>query len=127
MTIISLSLNDTILQEIEKIQKEQGFSSRSEVVRAGVRLLFSENKEMESLMGNINSILLLVHGHDVESIVSKIKHNFEDITTTQIHSHLKNNKCLEIFVLEGDSKRIKELIRQFKTSKKMDLVKLIVA
>jgi CopG family nickel-responsive transcriptional regulator len=127
MPIISLSLNDTILKEIDKIQKEQGFSSRSEVIRAGVRILFSENKEMESLTGKINSILLLVHGHDVESIVSKIKHNFEDITTTQIHSHLKNNKCLEIFVLEGDSIRIKELIRQFKTSKKMDLVKLIVA
>jgi CopG family nickel-responsive transcriptional regulator len=127
MTIISLSLNNTILREIEKIQKEQGFSSRSEVIRAGVRILSSENKEMDLLTGKINSILLLVHGHDFENIVSNIKHNFEDITTTQVHSHLKNNKCLEIFVLEGESERIKEMIRQFKTSKKMDLVKLIVA
>jgi CopG family nickel-responsive transcriptional regulator len=127
MTIISLSLNEAILNEIEKIQKEQGYSSRSEVIRAGVRILSSENKEMDLLTGKINSILLLVHDHNVEIVVSNIKHNFEDITTTQIHSHLKNNKCLEIFVLEGDTERIKEMIRQFKTNKKMDLVKLIVA
>jgi len=127
MTIISLSLNEAILHEIEKIQKEQGYSSRSEVIRAGVRILSSENKEMDLLTGRINSILLLVHDHNVEIVVSNIKHNFEDITTTQIHSHLKNNKCLEIFVLEGDTERIKEMIRQFKTNKKMDLVKLIVA
>jgi CopG family nickel-responsive transcriptional regulator len=127
MTIISISLNDTILEEIDKIQQEQGFSSRSEVIRAGVRVLISENKYTENLSGKINSTLLLVHSHDDENTVSKIKHKFEDITTTQIHSHLKNNKCLEIFILEGDSDRIKELIRQFKTSKKMDLIKLIVA
>lgn len=127
MTIISLSLNEAILNEIEKIQKEQGYSSRSEVIRAGIRILSSENKEMDLLTGKINSILLLVHDHNVEIVVSNIKHNFEDITTTQIHSHLKNNKCLEIFVLEGDTERIKEMIRQFKTNKKMDLVKLIVA
>ncbi len=127
MTIISISLNNTILQEIDKIQQNHGYSSRSEVIRAGVRVLISENKDTEKLSGNINSILLLVHSHDNENTVSNIKHKFEEITTTQIHSHLKNNKCLEIFVLEGDSQRIKELIRQFKISKKMELIKLIVA
>jgi len=85
MTIISVSLNDTILQEIDRIQHEHGYSGRSEVIRAG-----------------------------------------EDVTTTQIHSHLKNNKCLEIFVLEGESDRIKEMLKQFQTNRKMDLAKLIV-
>jgi CopG family nickel-responsive transcriptional regulator len=127
MTIISISLNDTILREVDDMQKKQGYSGRSEVIRAGVRLLINDNKDLESLSGNINSILLLVHNDKEEKIVSSIKHKFEDITTTQIHSHLQNNKCLEIFILEGNSDRVKELIRQFKISRKMDLVRLIVA
>lgn len=127
MTIISISLNDIILHEIDDIQKKQGYSGRSEVIRAGIRLLINDNKDMESLSGKINSILLLVHNDKEENTVSNIKHKFEDITTTQIHSHLQNNKCLEIFILEGNSDRIKELIRQFKTSRKMDLIKLFVA
>jgi CopG family nickel-responsive transcriptional regulator len=126
MTIISISLNENILKDIEKIQNDHGYSGRSEVIRAGVRLLISDLKDIEKLSGTINSILLLIHSHDTENTVSEIKHRFEDVTTTQIHSHLENNKCLEIFVLEGDSTRIQEMSRQFQTNRKMDLVKLIL-
>lgn len=127
MVIVSISLNDTILKEIDRIQNALGYSGRSEVIRAGARLLISESKEKERLTGNINSILLLIHSQEAESVVSEIKHKFEDVTNTQIHSHLREDKCLEIFVLDGDADRIKEMIRLFQTSRKMEYVKLIVA
>ena len=56
-----------------------------------------------------------------------IKHKYENITKTQIHSHLQGNKCLEIFVLEGDADKIRAIFRNFKISGKMDYVKLITA
>ena len=127
MVIISISLNDTILKEIDRIQNTVGYSGRSEVIRAGARLLISESKEKDKLIGNINSILLLIHSQELEDVVTEIKHKFEDITKTQIHSHLRENKCLEVFVLEGDAVRIKEMVRLFQTSRKMEYVKLIVA
>jgi len=125
MTIISISLNEHILKDIEKIQNEHGYSGRSEVIRAGVRLLISETKDTEKLFGEINSILLVIHHHDSENAVSEIKHDFKDITKTQIHSHFEKEKCLEIFVLQGKADRIKEMHRLFNTNK-MDIVKLIV-
>jgi len=127
MVIVSISLNDTILKEIDRIQNALGYSGRSEVIRAGARLLISESKEKERLTGNINSILLLIHSQEAENVVSEIKHKFEDVTNTQIHSHLREDKCLEIFVLDGDADRIKEMIRLFQTSRKIEYVKLIVA
>ncbi|KYK36570.1 MAG: CopG family ribbon-helix-helix protein [Theionarchaea archaeon] len=127
MPIISISLNEKMLEEIDKIQKELGFSGRSEVIRAGARMLIADKREKEKLAGRINSILLLIHSQDVENVVTETKHEFEDITNTQIHSHLKGNKCLEIFVLDGDAKRIKEFVELFQVSGKMDYVKLIVA
>ena len=127
MVIVSISLNDTILKEIDGIQNALGYSGRSEVIRAGARLLISESKEKERLTGNINSILLLIHSQEAENVVSEIKHRFEDVTKTQIHSHLRENKCLEVFVLDGDADRIKEMVRLLQTSRKMDYVKLIVA
>jgi CopG family nickel-responsive transcriptional regulator len=126
MTIISISLNENILKDIEKIQNEHGYSGRSEVIRAGVRLLISESKDTEKLSGELNSILLVIHDHDSESAVSEIKHDFKDITKTQIHSDFEKEKCLEIFVLQGIAERIKEMHRLFNTNKKMDIVKLIV-
>lgn len=126
MTIISVSLNENILSDIEKIQNDYGYSGRSEVIRAGVRLLISESKDTEKLFGEINSILLVIHDHYSESAVSEIKHDFKDITKTQIHSHFEKEKCLEIFVLQGKAERIKEMYRLFNTNKKMDIIKLII-
>ena len=126
MTIISISLNENILKDIEKIQNDYGYSGRSEVIRAGVRLLISESKDTEKLYGEINSILIVIHNHDSESVVSEIKHDFKDITKTQLHSHFEKEKCLEIFVLQGKAERIREMYRLLNTNKKMDIVKLIV-
>lgn len=126
MPIVSLSLNDTILKELDKIQNKQGYSGRSEVIRSAARLLISEHKDAEKLSGEINSVLLVIHSHDSENIVSDIKHDFKDVTKTQIHSHFEKEKCLEIFVLQGDTEKIKEMCRLFRTSKKMDVVKLII-
>ena len=126
MTITSVSLNENMLKDIEKIQNEYGYSGRSEVIRAGVRLLISENKDTDKLSGDLNSILLAIHHHDAENEVSNIKHDYKDITKTQIHSHFEKEKCLEIFVLQGKAERIKEMHRLFSTNKKMDIVKLIV-
>jgi len=55
--IISISLNEEILKGIDKIQKELGFSGRSDVIRAGVRMLIADSKEKEKLSGRINSIV----------------------------------------------------------------------
>ena len=127
MTIISISLNNTILDEIDKLQHTMGYTGRSEVIRSGIRLLLSENNEHQELTGDINAILLIIHSQNAENTVSNIKHHYEDVTTTQIHSHLKKNKCLELFIVEGEASRIKQMMGDFRTSRKMDLVKLIVA
>ena len=81
MTIISISLTDEILEEIDRLQKELGFSGRSEVMRAGARMLLADNKEKEALEGRLNSVLLLIHAQKVEDTVTEIKHEFEDIIT----------------------------------------------
>jgi len=127
MTIISISLTDEILNEIDRLQKELGFSGRSEVMRAGARMLLADNKEKEALEGRLNSVLLLIHAQKVEDTVTEIKHEFEDIISTHIHNHLREDKCLEVFILEGDAARIKQLVRLFQTNRKMDYVKLIIA
>lgn len=127
MTIISVSLNDGLLEEIDRLQKELGFSGRSDVMRTGARMLIADCKEKERLDGRLNAVLLLIHTQRVEHAVTEIKHDFEDIISTQIHNHLREDKCLEVFVLEGTAARIIELERLFQTTGKMEYVKLIVA
>ncbi len=125
MTIISISLSEKLLEEIEELKEELGFSGRSEVIRTSTRMLIADNKEKKALQGIINSILILIHHQKAEDKVTEIKHDFEDIINTQIHSHLKDDKCLEIFIMEGDARRMNTLRKLFQANSKMDYVKLI--
>jgi len=125
MAIISVSLSEKLLKEIDSLKEEVGFSGRSEVVRASTRLLIADNEEKNKLEGYINSILILIHPQKSEDKVTQIKHHFEDIINTQIHSHLQENQCLELFILEGDAMRIKELSRLLNRNIKFLYSKLV--
>jgi CopG family nickel-responsive transcriptional regulator len=126
MVIVSVSINEKLLHDIDSIKNEMGFSGRSDVIRASARMLIADNREKSTMTGETDSVLTLIHSQEAEDKVSDIKHDYEDIINTQIHTHLKEHKCLEIFILDGDVQRMYQLAKTFQTSKKMDYVKLTV-
>ena len=125
MAIVSISLNKEILSELDKLQKSLGFSGRSEAIRAGIRSFVTEEKQKSELIGNIHAILLVVHNDEFDHIVSGIKHNFEDLITTHLHSKIEGDKCMELFVINGDADRVSTITKDFQVNKKMDTVKLV--
>jgi len=125
MPIVSISLNDEILTELDKLQKSMGFSGRSEAIRAGIRSFVSEEKQKSDLSGVIHAILLVVHNNEFDHIVSGITHNFEDLITTHLHSKIEKEKCMELFVIHGDAEKISTITKDFQINKKMDTVKLV--
>ena len=125
MPIVSISLNQEILSELDKLQKTMGFSGRSEAIRAGIRTFVSEEKQKLKLLGNIHAILLVVHNDEFDHVVSGIKHNFEDLITTHLHSKIEGEKCMELFVIDGDAERVSTITKDFQVNKNMDTVKLV--
>ncbi len=125
MPIVSISLNNDILSEIDNLKKTMGFSGRSEAIRAGIRNFVSESKQKTKLSGTVHAILLVVHNDEFDHIVSGIKHNFEDLITTHLHSKIEGDKCMELFVIDGEAERVSTITKDFQTNKKMDTVKLV--
>jgi CopG family nickel-responsive transcriptional regulator len=125
MPIVSISLNDEILSELDKLQTSMGFSGRSEAIRAGIRTFVSEEKQKADLSGNIHAILLVVHNDQFDHVVSGITHNFEDLITTHLHSKIDKEKCMELFLINGDAQKVSTMTRDFQTNKNMDTVKLV--
>jgi CopG family nickel-responsive transcriptional regulator len=125
MPIVSISLNNDILSEIDKLKKSMGFSGRSEAIRAGIRNFVSETKQKTELSGIVHAILLVVHNDEFDHIVSGIKHNFEDLITTHLHSKIEGEKCMELFVIDGEAERVSIITKDFQRNKKMDTVKLV--
>ena len=125
MPIVSISLNDEILSELDKLQSSRGFSGRSEAIRAGIRSFVSEEKQKSDLSGNIHAILLVVHNDEFDHVVSGITHNFEDLIITHLHSKIEKEKCMELFVMNGDAEKVSRMTKDFQINRNMDTVKLV--
>jgi CopG family nickel-responsive transcriptional regulator len=125
MPIVSISLNDEILKQIDALQKNLGFSGRSDAIRAGIRSFVSEEKQKEDLSGNVNAILLVVHNDEYDNQVTDVKHSYEDLITMHLHSKIEGDKCMELFILKGESELVSDITKNFQINKKMDTVKLV--
>ena len=125
MPIVSISLTEEILKEIDTLQKNLGFSGRSDAIRAGIRSFVSEEKQKENLSGNVNAILLVVHNDEYDNQVNGIKHSYEDLITTHLHSKIEGDKCMELFMLKGEANSVSDITKDFQINKKMDTVKLV--
>jgi CopG family nickel-responsive transcriptional regulator len=125
MPIVSISLNDELLTELDRLQKSMGFAGRSEAIRAGIRNFVSEEKQKTEISGDLHAILLVVHNDEFDDMIAGIKHSFEDLIITHLHSKIHGNKCVELFMLDGEAERINTITKNFKINKKMDNVKLV--
>ena len=125
MPIVSISLTEEILKEIDSLQKNLGFSGRSDAIRAGIRSFVSEEKQKENLSGNVNAILLVVHNDEYDNQVNGIKHSYEDLITTHLHSKIEGDKCMELFMLKGEANSVSSITKDFQINKRMDTVKLV--
>ena len=125
MPIVSISLNDEILNELDGLRNSLGFTGRSEIIRAGIRGFVQEEKQKRELNGMQSAVLLVVHPDEFDDQVARIKHKYEDLIRTHLHNKIDGDRCVEMFLLDGDSDRIHKITQGFQTDRKMDTVKLV--
>ena len=126
MPIVSLSFPDQMIRDMDDIQKSLGFTGRSELVRASIRLMLEDKREKDSLRGQVAAILAVTHNQEDEEPVTRIKHSFEDIIRTHLHNKITRTNCVELFLLEGDAQKIASMSNGFQKEDKMKSVKLVI-
>jgi CopG family nickel-responsive transcriptional regulator len=113
------------MTEMSKLQKSLGFTGRSEIIRASVRSLLSEERKKEDLMGDVHAIFLVTHDEKSDNEINEMGHVYDKLINTHLHNKIDKDRCLEIFVLKGDANQIRDMTKRFQSNKKMDNVKLI--
>lgn len=125
MTIVSISLSKDLLDDLNKLRKRLGFTGRSEIIRASVRTMLSEEKKKEDLIGDIHALFLVTHDEKSDDEINNMRHTYDKLITTHLHNKIDRDRCLEIFVLKGNANQIRGMNKLFQSNKKMDNVKLI--
>ena len=112
MPIISISLTEKNLVDLEALQRELGFGGRSEAIRAAMRTLLAETNERRSMVGQVDGVLIVVNNTCASGPIHDIYHNNHPLIKTHVHNYLGNDKCMNMMVLSGDAPEINELLDQ---------------
>ena len=125
--IISLSLPEKLLKELDDVLGKEHSATRSEVIRQAVRNYISEYNELDSVKGNvIATITVLYDKTEKNEELFQVQHEFGDMITAYLHSHLTEANCLEVLVVKGSSLRLKNLIDGLKANKPVMKIKFSI-
>ena len=125
MSIVSISLTDENISALENIQKCYGLTGRSEAIRHSIRAAESEIREISDMDGVVEGVLVIVHKDHGDTWMGQIQHRYESEIKTQLHSHLKDRKCLEVMIISSDGETMKNMLKEIHYVGKADYVKFV--
>jgi len=124
-SVISVSLTEKNLQDLDKFQRLLGLAGRSEAIRVCLRSAESEIREREGMKGDVEGILIAVHNVEDGQGLDRVGHKFQKNITTQIHSHLRSGKCLDVFLVGGDSMTVGDIIASLQKDENLEYIKFV--
>ena len=111
VTRFGVSLDEKLLRQFDRLIVRKGYANRSEALRDLIReSLVRDQWELgtEEAVGTIT----LVYDHDTRDLADKLtdlQHaHYESIVST-LHVHLDPHHCLEVLVLRGTARTLKEI------------------
>jgi CopG family nickel-responsive transcriptional regulator len=125
MAIVSISLSEESIEALDDIQGKFGLKNRSEAVRRSINAAKAEAQVMESLEGNVEGVLIIVKKDHSDPWMNLIQAKHENEIKTQLHSHLKDHKCLEVMVISSEAKKLSAMLREIHSTGKADYVTFV--
>lgn len=122
-----VSLPNNLLDQFDEIIKKRGYSSRSEGIRDAIRNYIISYKWMNEIEGERIGTISLIYGHDQRGLINnltKMQHDYSDLVRASVHVHLNHDNCLEIIMLRGEGKVIKEVAEKMMALKGVKYLKL---
>src|SRR5512136_1450276 len=106
--------------------KTRGYYSRSEAFRDAVRSLMIESEFAKTETGVIAATIMITCDYerrDVDLKITEVRHEFDDVVVENVHRHIDDKYCLEIFIAEGKNERIFDLIGRVRGMRGIQQVK----
>jgi len=128
MTVVSITLPNELLNKFDEFMKMRGYYSRSEAFRDAVRNLIAEAEIAKLETGNVAATIMITCDYarrDIDLRMTEIRHEFDDVVVENVHRHIDERYCLEIFIAQGKNERILDLIGRVRGMRGIQQVKAL--
>jgi len=128
MTVISITLPNELLSKFDEFMKARGYYSRSEAFRDAVRNLIAEAELAKLETGNVAATIMITCDYarrDIDLRMTELRHEFDDVVVENVHRHIDERYCLEIFIAQGENERILDLVGRVRGMRGIQQVKAL--
>lgn len=111
MERLTISLNDQLAEQFDVVMHKRGYFNRSEAMRDLIRDLLDTVRSEEHGEGHCIATLSYIYSHHESELASSLTaahHDHHDLTLSTMHVHMDHDNCLEVTVLSGPIKNVKD-------------------
>lgn len=120
--IVSVSLLEDSVEQLNSLQKQLGLKGKSETIRAALKSLENETKDAQKMKGIVQVFLLVTHEH--ANLVNLV-HQEKVTVLTHLHQHVKE-RCVEVFLLSAPAESVRVLLSVLAKNKKVLATKIVL-
>jgi len=104
MQRVTITIDDALMAELDRLIAVRGYQNRSEAIRdlarAGLQQAAAETAPERDCVG----ALVYVYDHATRQLPKRLAHSFHDhhdMAVSTLHVHLDHASCMEVTVLKG--------------------------
>ncbi|MCK4342968.1 MAG: nickel-responsive transcriptional regulator NikR [Phycisphaerae bacterium] len=113
---LSISLEKSLHQQLERLVKKSRYTNRSEFVRDLIRQQLVEDQWADKRQEVIGTITI-IYDHHARQLAEKlvdIQHDHHDNVLATTHVHLSHDLCAEMIMVRGGADRIRRIADQLR-------------
>ncbi len=111
LTRFGVSLDHRLLRRFDQMIAARGYGNRSEAIRDLIRSALVEEQWARGREPIVGTVTLVYDHHmrDLPDRLNELQHTRHDAVISTLHVHLDRHNCLEVIVVRGKAKEVKEL------------------
>ncbi|MBY0474250.1 MAG: nickel-responsive transcriptional regulator NikR [Nitrosomonas sp.] len=115
MERFTISMDDQLFEQFDKVSHARGYDNRSEAIRDLIRDYLETTRLEKDNKGYCIATLSYIYNHhqrDLASQVTSAHHHHHDLSLSSMHVHMDHDNCLETTILRGTIQDVRRFANQ---------------
>ena len=106
-----IALDSDLLKRFDRLIGSEGYDNRSEALRDLIRDRLNDVSLQSGDVFVVGAVTLIYDHHSrlLPDKLMELQHEYHAVIISTVHSHLDHDLCLEVVVVKGKLKQVKEL------------------
>jgi CopG family transcriptional regulator, nickel-responsive regulator len=110
MQRVTITIDDELMTELDRIIEAHGYQNRSEAIRDLARAGIREAAENLNQKRDCVAALVYVYDHAARQLSKRLADTFHDhheLSLASMHAHLDHDSCMEVTILRGKADKVR--------------------